>query len=66
MNLYNDIEKEKICDLIWAWMEYHDWPSGEGVMQVDKCTIDAIELVSDLADVCELEEDDYMDETNIE
>lgn len=50
-NTYNDLEKEVICDIVYTWLRAHECWGGEMASQDDNCTIDAIDLVCDLADI---------------
>jgi len=67
MNNYTEEQKEKVCNLVYEWMVKHGCWGGEMAMQDDDCQIYAIELVSDLADVVGVEDDnDYVDDDNVE
>lgn len=50
-NNYTEDQKQKVCDLVYKWMNRHECHSGEQAAQSDECTVNAIDLVCDLADV---------------
>ena len=54
---YNEIQKEKICQMIYDWLLRHNAFSGEHVMQDDDCQIYASELLSEIADIKDVTED---------
>lgn len=51
MNNYTAEQKEQVCDIVSKWMIEHVCYNGEQAAQSDECTINAIDLVCDLADV---------------
>jgi hypothetical protein len=54
---YNEIQKEKICQMIYDWLLKYNAFSGEHVMQDDDCQIYASELLSEIADIKDVTED---------
>lgn len=54
---YTEEEKEIIAQLVYSWLREHDCSCGEAACQEDNCQIDAILLVSDLADIKDVTND---------
>lgn len=54
---YTEEEKELIANLVFSWLEEHDCSCGEYACQNDSCNLDAILLVSDLADIKDVTEE---------
>ena len=50
-HIYNEEGKEKIAQIVYDWMVSHQCPDAEMLCQCDSCTIDAVDLACDLADV---------------
>ena len=48
---YNDLEKERICQIVYDYLINHDAWGGEMIGQDDDAQIDAIDLACELADV---------------
>jgi hypothetical protein len=54
---YTEEEKEKIAQLVFDWMYEHEIWASEKVYQSDRCSIDAIDLVAELADIKDVTEE---------
>jgi hypothetical protein len=54
---YTEEEKEKIAQLVFDWMYKHKVWSSHKVYQSDYCSISAIDLVGDLADIKDVTEE---------
>jgi uncharacterized protein YeaC (DUF1315 family) len=50
-NNYTEEQKEKVCDLVYKWMVENNCYSAEHASQDDDCTINAIDLVCELAEI---------------
>lgn len=55
---YSEHQKDRIAQMVYNWLKAHRADSGETVAQDDDCTIDAIDLVCDLADIKDVINDD--------
>lgn len=58
---YNEHQKDRIAQMVYNWLKAHRAHSGEMAAQDDDCTIDAIDLVCDLADIKDVINDDDND-----
>jgi hypothetical protein len=54
---FNDIEKERICQIVYDYLKKHEVWGGEMIGQDDEAQIDAIELACNLADVKDITKD---------
>lgn len=54
---YTEEEKEIIAQLVYDWLDFHNCSCGEDACQDDNCQIDAITLISDLADIKDVTDD---------
>lgn len=48
---YTSEEQEKVCEIVHKWMVKHNCHSAEHAAQNDECTVYAIDLVCDLAEI---------------
>lgn len=54
---YTEEEKEIIAQLVYDWLVFHDCSCGEVACRQDDWQIDAVTLVSDLADIKDVTDD---------